>query len=374
MELYLLDNDYRRKDVVDVYESLVWTDRWQSFGDFELDVVSNHKHRSIFKTGTFLFMNKSFHIMRVESVEDELDDSGRVILKVRGRSLETFLMDRIAVEYLPDDTEAPPEQWVIQGGTALSVAYSMYSHVCIQGNLHSRDIFPNVSSFNNNHPAGVPSNLIPHPITDLKWVQKIDTLYNAIRAVCTSYDLTFKFYRRTNYTEGFLFGITRGSDRTSKQSVVKPIIFATNMDNINSTRYFRSIQDRKNVAYTFASDYGSRRVNDASTSEGWKRHVMALTGVTIDEIDTWERTKEFWAIGQQELKRHRMVSIFDAEVSHNTDYQYDVDYILGDRVELRDQDGSSTEKRVSEYTFVSDRTGQYGFPTLSDEGPTIQPA
>jgi hypothetical protein len=54
MEVYTLDSLLRRTTVVDVYQSLIWTERWIESGDFQLDIVSTPATRRLFAAGTKL--------------------------------------------------------------------------------------------------------------------------------------------------------------------------------------------------------------------------------------------------------------------------------------------------------------------------------
>lgn len=41
MEIYILDEGFYETDVIDSYESLIWTERFDSLGDFELVMHPN---------------------------------------------------------------------------------------------------------------------------------------------------------------------------------------------------------------------------------------------------------------------------------------------------------------------------------------------
>ncbi len=96
MEVYILDSLLRRSEVVDTFESLIWTERFAQWGDFELVISSTHESRGWFTAGVLLAVNTSDRVMIVESTEDERDSEGRSLIRVKGRSLEILLMDRIA--------------------------------------------------------------------------------------------------------------------------------------------------------------------------------------------------------------------------------------------------------------------------------------
>jgi hypothetical protein len=84
MEVYVLDDLYRRTAVIDNHNSLIWTERFNDVGDFKLEINSTLASRNLFRTGTRLAMNESYRLMVVENVEDGTDADGRNILTVSG--------------------------------------------------------------------------------------------------------------------------------------------------------------------------------------------------------------------------------------------------------------------------------------------------
>jgi hypothetical protein len=94
MEVYILDSLYRRIEVVDKFESLIWTERWDDIGDFELHIPSSASAKALFHPDVNIATNDSVRVMTVETVEDTLDDEGRKMYKVKGRSIEKITEDR----------------------------------------------------------------------------------------------------------------------------------------------------------------------------------------------------------------------------------------------------------------------------------------
>lgn len=93
-ELYVLDEDYQDVAVIDSYNSLIWTERFDEFGDFELHIPSNRDLRELLRKGTVLSIENSYRMMVVESIEEGPSESGWS-LTFKGRSLEKVLSDRV---------------------------------------------------------------------------------------------------------------------------------------------------------------------------------------------------------------------------------------------------------------------------------------
>lgn len=187
MDVYILDSLLRRTEVVDDFESAIWTERFSGVGDFEIDIKSTLKSRGQFQAGTMLAVNNSYAVMTVETVEDTTTADGKDILKVKGRSLEALLMDRVA-RYAMTDTVTEPSWTLVD--TPGNVARAMFDHVVRSTALDPDDAIPFLQ------PGSI---FLPgtngESSESITWVQQPDALYNAIKSVCDSYDLGFRISR-----------------------------------------------------------------------------------------------------------------------------------------------------------------------------------
>lgn len=357
MDVYILDSLLRRVELIDKFESFIWTERYAEIGDFELRLMSNLSTRGLFTTGTRIATNNSYRVMTIETVEDSVDSDGKIVLDVKGRSLETLLEDRVAKDTMANTVTDP--KWIIEG-TPGDVARTMFDHICRDGALDLADVIPFLQ------PGTIfPDDTLNEPGTPIIWEQSPDTLFNAIRAVVDPYDLGFRLVRNFD-TSQLYFDVYAGNDRTTRQTLTPPVIFGVHMDNLQNTKEFNSIQNSKNVAYVF-SDFGVEVVYGEGVDpdvEGFERRVLLVSAsnVTADTVDI---SAALIQQGQEALARSRALSLFDGELNQNGDYRYGVDYELGDLVEMRSIDGVISYKRVTEQIFVDDAEGERSYPTLS---------
>lgn len=357
MEVYVLDSLLRRSEVVDKFESLIWTERFADLGDFELDLKSTLEARSQFTTGTRLAINNSYRVMTVETVEDTTDSEGKQLLKVKGRSLEALLQDRVVKNTLSDLTTEP--NWVFTD-TPGNIARTMFDHICRDGVLDLNDKIPFLM------PGTIFSeDTLPETETEIRWEQLPDSLFNAIKTLADLYDLGFRLVRNFDMSQLY-FDIYSGNDRTTRQTTLPPVIFSVSLDNLQDTTEFSTIENSKNVAYVFspagfAVVYGENVDPDI---EGFDRRVLVINAsdITADNPDVEAALTQR---GTEELSKRRMQTLFDGELNQYAEYKYGVDYQLGDLVELRNKDGIITYKRVTEQIFVCDSTGERSYPTLS---------
>ena len=140
MDVFVLDDFLVRSTVVDAYFSFIWSERVASLGDFELVVPNNSDMKNLLAIGRRLSINESKRIMVIETHEAKIDDEGRNVLLISGRSLESILMERIAWDNATAGSETVPK-WVITGTPAAAARWIFY-RVCVVGSMSPSDIIP----------------------------------------------------------------------------------------------------------------------------------------------------------------------------------------------------------------------------------------
>jgi hypothetical protein len=357
MEVYILDSLLRRSALVDRYQSLIWTERFSAYGDFELVLQSTKQNRGLFKTGTRIATNNSHRVMTVETVEDGTDSEGRDLLIVKGRSLEQILEDRVAKDTMADLTEDP--RWVITDPPA-DVARKIFHDICVLGTLDLDDIIPFVIEG-----SLLPESTIAEPLDPITVELDPKSVYDAIKDICDVWGLGFRMLRNYDTSELY-FDVYSGSDRTTGQTELDPVVFAPGLDNLQNTKSLTSIADYKNVAYVF-SPAGSAIVFPLDVDpevEGFERRVLVVNAsdITAENPDVEAALQQR---GLEELSKHRTFQAFDGEIQQSSQYKYGTHYQLGDLVEMRNSDGATNQMRVTEQIFVSDAEGERSYPTLT---------
>lgn len=357
MDVYILDSLLRRDTLVDRYVSFIWTERFTSYGDFELILHSTPDNRRLFKTGTLIACSESYYVMSVLTVKNSTDSEGKNILTVNGLSFEKILDDRVAMGSLADLTTSP--NWTLTGPPA-AVARQVFHDICVTGILNSGDVIPFIIEG-----TIMPDDTIPEPIDPITVVIEPQSVYDVIKQICDSYSLGFRILRNGDASQLY-FDIYSGSDRTTKQTSLGAVVFSPELDSLQNTTELTSIADYKNVAYVF-SPAGFQVVYPQDVNPdtaGFERRVLMVRAddITSDNPDV---TTALYQRGQEELAKQRSFSAFDGEISQNGAYRYGTDYYLGDLVEMRNVDGVTNFMRVTEQIFVSDGEGERSYPTLS---------
>lgn len=364
MTLYILDEDHRREKIVEGFRSLIWTERYAAYGDFELTVPSTKASRALLVEGVRLGYSDSNRVMKVETRTDETDAEGRKMLKLVGPSIEKILNERVGYSAM---TGTENSTWTMTG-TPGNIAREIFAQICMDGVLSYDDIIPSLSLGNI-----FPPDTIPESNIEITVELKPGTVYNLVKEMCDKFELGFRLVKGAD--DGMLyFNVYSGSDRTSMQSAVPAVVFSQELDNLSNVSELSSEAEYRNVAYVFSS-WGSAMVqsaDSAGTVEGFDRRVMLVevtdnpefTG-TAQEIAA-QAQEYLTQAGRDALLKQKKVQAFDGEISQTGVYQYNRDYILGDLVEMRNADQVTKLMRVSEQIFVEDGQGKRSYPTLTD--------
>lgn len=359
MELYILDSLWRRIHVIDRYISLIWTERFNTFGDFQLDIYSEYETRSILTPDTYLALSGSNYVMRIESFEDDVDAQNERILIVKGRSMEAILLDRVAKDSTSTLTVSP--QWTITNPPA-TVARKIFHDICVTGILNAGDVIPGVVEG-----TFMTASTIPEPLDPITINIKPTTVYDAVATqICAQWELGLRFLRQDS-TGQIYFDIYAGSDRTSGQTSLTPVIFSPQLDNLQNTKELTTIDKSKNVAYVFSPD-GFEMVYAFGvdpTIDGLERRVLVVDATDITTASVPSVPDALIQRGNEQLSATRTSQLFDGEISQNSQYVYGRDYNMGDLVEMQNIDGVANQMRITEQIFICDNQGYRSYPTLT---------
>jgi hypothetical protein len=366
MEVLILDKLLRPIDVVDTFESMIFAERRKELGDFELVTLSTPANKKRFVPNTWVTIDKSRRVMKVETVEETTDDDLRNILKIKGFEITKILLQRAALKAI---TGGVAPVWMIADQPADVMRY-IFRQICVLGTVTSDDIIPFIQDGETQYPAST----IPEPTDTILWEQKPDSVFAALKELADIFDLGFRLYRDQNNTSELYFDVYAGNDRTTVQSTNTPVVFSYDMENLQNTRELNDISQEFNVVqvvYIFTDETETEvaltvEVFDAEgiPPEGFDRKAKVLTITSIPEEVT-DIPAFLVRAGMDELMKCRPIGAFDGEVSQNSQYVYETHYFLGDVVELRSSTGATAYMVVEEYIFVQDMQGERSYPTFT---------
>lgn len=297
--LYVLDKE--TKNVVRIEESfssLVWTERYQKTGDFVLDIPINKANFDVYKRGNYVVIDESDEIMVIESlnIQEDTDDP---LLEISGRSLSLMLERRLNASRL---LENYAESIAYQGDLG-SVIQSIVDNEIVSPKMQiyvwhykdeegiEREGYNGIGSWKVIKPISAPYRAISgfnykNLVTDIaidKKFNKIMSLYELLNSFAKAYVFGFRIVFDEN--KNLQLQTYKGSDRTSKQKVLNPVIFNPVMDNISYVNYFEDQTDYRNVALSYSDGAWSPvDFNKTLSSEIFSGYVW----VTNDENDSNE--------------------------------------------------------------------------------------
>lgn len=347
---------------VNQYESLIWPDKFNGFGTFELWAPITDENSQYFKKGNILWCGGD-NAAVVEIVKSEIDEIGTKTYNVKGRTLEMLLTTRII--------------WGTYNAVNKDASTAMYEIVnqnCVNPSNANRKI-PYLKL-----------------AEDLKFGGKITyqktggEVYDSLSTIASTYDLGFSVLFKPK-TKELIFEVVEGVDRTVEQSTNDPVEFSTELEDLLSSSYYTNDQDVKNVAFVQGEGSGSSRKSVTSgeaDSKGFGRRELYvdardLQSTSVDEngeeqnLSPTEYTQVLTQRGDDKLSECKTTETFEAQIRVFGDVQYEfgVDYKKGDKVTVCDEQLNVVvsaritevqEEFDDEYALVL--TFGYSYPTI----------
>ena len=95
MEIYILDKSFNKLKILDECQSILWVDRFNKPGEFELYLGADETLLQYLKIGYYLYQKTSEHLMMIETIKVETDAADEDHFIIKGRSIESLLGRRI---------------------------------------------------------------------------------------------------------------------------------------------------------------------------------------------------------------------------------------------------------------------------------------
>lgn len=255
---------------------------------------------------------------------------------------------------------------------------TMVEEICVTGTISTSDILPLLDWGETLYSAST----IPEPADLITWEQEPGDLLSALENVGGMYELGFRLYKDPNLAKLY-FDVYAGSDRTTAQTVLDPVIFAPDMENLQNTTEVRDVSNEYNVVIVLyihkpevpegepEPDYDiveSVTVVDPNadiSAGGFDRKVKTIKITSVpDGILAIDIPAYMAQLGSEELQKSTPVGVFDGEIDQFSQYRYERDYFLGDLIEVRNATGATAHMRVVEQIMAEDAEGERSYPTL----------
>lgn len=362
MELLVLDESFEPFAIIDTYNSLIWTDRYNECGDFELFTAMSMDLLNVIKQDYYIRRPDSDHVMIIEKIEIDTDVEDGNTITITGRSLESLLDRRI-----------------VWNETSLSGSFQDG----IEKLLNENVIFP--SNESRKIPNFKMEKSEDQAITNLtiEAQYKGDNLYDILQTLCTERNIGFKVV--LSDTNELVFSLYSGTDRSYDQTDNPYVIFSPNYDNLISSNYIESKSSFKNVTLVSAEDSDNRPEEEGAEAPLVETAVGNVSGLarretftdygsisrTVTEGDQ-EKTlsdSEITAMlrqrGKETLAENASILSFEGEAETSTMFKYGEDFTIGDIVQVEDHYGHESRARVIELVLSDATDGFSVYPTFS---------
>lgn len=356
MDLLVLNKSLDVIAIVDVYESIIWTERYYEYGDFELYTAMTQDLLNYIKTDNYIQRVGSDRVMIIEEIRIDTDSETGNHITITGRSLESILDRRV-----------------------------IWSQTTISGNLQNGiKKLVNENIISPSKEERKISNFIFKDSTDSQITGLTveaqytgDNLYDVISKVCEEKSIGFKV--SLNESKQFVFELYAGADRSYEQTNYPYVVFSPNFDNIINSNYLESKENLKNVALVGGEGEGTARKYLAiGNTSGLDRRELFVDARDISsegedgETLTTEQYNELLKQrGNEYLADYTDLVSFEGAVETNIMYKYGVDFFDGDIVQIANEYGHEAKVRILEVVISENEEGNSVYPTfktITEEG------
>lgn len=347
MQPIVLETDFSPLKVIDKYDSLIWTERYNQAGDFEFHSPATVELLFLMIPGRYLYLSESDTLMIIEKIEIKTDaDNGNMMI-VSGASIASIIARRIVWS-----------QTVLDG----------YLEGQIQKLLNQNIISPTDADrqianfiFEASDDSSIEAMTIRSQYTG-------DNVYKIITEICEDRQIGFKV--SFTASEQFAFKLINGKNRTHDQNVNEPVVFSPEFDNLIDSDYVNNQADYKTIALIAGQEQGDSRVRTTiqpDLATGLNRRELYIDARDLQQDEDMTDAEYLTILqqrGNEKMASYLGNESFDASMETNVGPKFGIDFFLGDIVEVQNEYGIGGKCRVIELIRSKKSSGYYEYPTF----------
>jgi hypothetical protein len=379
MELFSLDSNlassalFQPVRLIENYDSLIWTERYSSSGDFELVSSDVPNTLKMLPLESFVTLRESTVPMVVESHKIEKPKGKHARITVTGRSFESVLERRATRSTLSGAVADPRPMVSINADKVSDAAYKMLreaigdiarSNLTAVSPANPDDVIPQANLI-------LPTDYTTGTVTpfEIKFGNLLSVLYEmlevnrhgirSVRPAANSGKVTvdLEIYNGANLT---------GAGANSNPAYV--VAFDARFDQFDSSTYLFSYQGSANVAYVYGPGGVTVRQKSAGAApSGLARRVLLVDEASDSNLNTDPRRSDR---GIVELYKNNAIALFDGETSVQIASRFNKPvaqggFGLGDILLLNGEYATTSRTvRVVEWIRSSDSSGEKAYPAF----------
>lgn len=338
MDIFVMNNSFETISIIDSYESVIWTDRYIGYGDFEIYAPFSFDLLNKVKQDYYLTVLNSEHVMIIESVEILSDTDKGNRLKITGKSLESILNRRIIWDK------------VRYSGSLQDAISDILTKSIINPSISDRQISNFV--FEASDDERITALTIEEEFSDEQ------SVYDVIVTICERNYIGYKV--TLNSSNQFVFKLYMGIDRSYKQLTNPYVVFSPNYENIINSNYIDSTEKMKNITLVV----GEQASLTVGSGTGLLRREIFTDGTGINPEEVQDYTESLKLLGRYTLQDNSRVKNFEGEVDAVRMFVYGKDFFIGDVVQISNEYGIEGSARVMEFIKSDDASGSKAYPTF----------
>lgn len=344
MEMYVLNQNFEKIALIDAYESLLWTDRYNKPGEFEIYTPVADFALRYPVTDNYLQIKESDHTMIIEdtTIESNVDTGNHI--KIVGRSLESILDRRIVWT-----------QTNITGNLQAGIKKLINENIISPTDPTRR--IPNFV-FEDSTDEAITSLTLEAQYTG-------EDLLTIVQNACELNEIGFRV--TLNDDNQFVFKLYKGTDRSYRQETLPYVVFKPSFENIINSNYSEIHSAGKTITLVGGEGEGvSRKTRTVGTGSGLLRKEIFTDARDIqsDGLTTAQYNAKLDERGKEKLKENKVKKSFDGECETTRMYVYKRDFFMGDCVQVANEYGMESPTRVIEYIWSSSASGTTSYPTF----------
>lgn len=370
MIAYILDLKYETVDMVDEFQSFIWTERYNSTGDFQLDLRPDSHSIAGLKFPNYLQLMSSDILMCIETYQLKSDLEEGDLVTITGRDLTSILATRKVYYKLTMKDEA-----------IISAVNKIFN-----GNILDSTKAERKYSFIVRGKDSLVRNL------DRKYNGEFigESCLDAIIEVCDAMDAGIKMLPKLTTAGQMELILYDGVDRSDEQEIVSPVIFTPKYENIVSTEYYEDQTPLPNAALVIGGEHSNvTLMSDGSVVDSDPRDIYAYINKKDSVRDRYRVEATVNASGQSqedekgvrltrleyataitktgntELDKLKVNKTFTGQIDPYRQFIYRRDFFLGDICTIQDSYGHSEKVRVAEVVHSEDASGYVVTPTFT---------
>lgn len=365
--LTLNDITNQGEKLIENYDSLIWTERYNTIGDFEIQAGDVATFMNLLPEGKRVSLRESVHTMVVETHHIERKKHQPEKITIKGRSFESILDRRIVLPAVAANTQ----EWLVNAKVPSDISFYIVIRICTTGAhglpiLDVNDEFP-TSLVAYSGPVDYYTGLGPTRTFSVPKGNLLDVVMSYIQ-VATKTDATtipvtpaviprgLRAVKPSAAGTAVTLQWYVGTDRSAT------VYFDATRDVLDDSNYLFSKRNSSTTAYILGPTTAAKLNKGAVAASGLSRRIILVDGVQSGE----ESLSVLQQQAELSLTEASEVTVFDGSINQElSPYKYNVDYFLGDTVKLVGDYGLTRMATVSEYIRSEDTTGSKSYPTLT---------